>query len=175
MLSLTLLLCCCLTGAANAAQVESYARKGFTLVFESQDSALNPAVKERFINTFFEVYPKLVKTYNTNSRRKVQFVVDTGYKGVAATSNGRVVFGAKYIKAKPGDIDVITHEVMHIVQDYGRSVGPGWLTEGIADYVRYNSGWTIVVQAGVYLIINLLKVITTVTALQRGFLSGLKR
>ena len=29
---------------------------------------------------------------------------------------------------------------MHIVQDYGESVGPGWLTEGIADYARYKFG-----------------------------------
>ncbi len=29
---------------------------------------------------------------------------------------------------------------MHIVQDYGDGAGPGWLTEGIADYVRYDYG-----------------------------------
>jgi hypothetical protein len=30
--------------------------------------------------------------------------------------------------------------VMHIVQDYGDNVGPGWLTEGIADYARNKFG-----------------------------------
>jgi hypothetical protein len=40
----------------------------------------------------------------------------------------------------PTDIDVVTHEVMHIVQEYGYSAGPVWLTEGIADYVRYKFG-----------------------------------
>jgi len=29
---------------------------------------------------------------------------------------------------------------MHIVQDYGQSTGPGWLTEGIADYARNKFG-----------------------------------
>jgi hypothetical protein len=29
---------------------------------------------------------------------------------------------------------------MHVVQNYGRSGGPGWLTEGIADYARYKFG-----------------------------------
>jgi hypothetical protein len=29
---------------------------------------------------------------------------------------------------------------MHIVQGYGYSAGPVWLTEGIADYVRYKYG-----------------------------------
>jgi hypothetical protein len=40
----------------------------------------------------------------------------------------------------PEDIDVVTHEVMHIVQAYGDNHVPGWLTEGIADYVRYKYG-----------------------------------
>jgi len=42
--------------------------------------------------------------------------------------------------AHPKDIDVVTHEVMHIVQEYGYSAGPVWLTEGIADYARAKFG-----------------------------------
>lgn len=68
------------------------------------------------------------------------FFIDTAYKGVAATSNDRVVFSSAYMAKHPQDVDVVTHEVMHIVQDYGNSVGPGWLTEGIADYARYKFG-----------------------------------
>lgn len=40
----------------------------------------------------------------------------------------------------PEDIDVVTHEVMHIVQSYPSRSGPGWLVEGIADYVRDKYG-----------------------------------
>jgi hypothetical protein len=43
------------------------------------------------------------------------------------------------MKTYPEDIDVVTHEVMHIVQSYS-NYDPGWLTEGIADYVRYVYG-----------------------------------
>ncbi|MCY1520734.1 Peptidase of plants and bacteria [compost metagenome] len=115
-------------------------KKGYTLTFESNDPGLNPALKQRMIATFFEVYPRLAKTYNRKTLRTVKFRVDTAYKGVAATSNGSVVFAAHWLKTRPEDIDVVTHEVMHIVQNYGQSVGPGWLTEGIADYVRYRFG-----------------------------------
>ncbi|MEO8112703.1 MAG: basic secretory protein-like protein, partial [Ginsengibacter sp.] len=38
------------------------------------------------------------------------------------------------------DLDVVTHEVMHIVQSYPGGAGPGWITEGIADYVRNKMG-----------------------------------
>lgn len=125
---------------APAQAQETIKKKGYTLTFESNYSALNPQLKQRMINTFFEVYPKLAKTYNPATLKNVTFFVDTAYKGVAATSNGRVVFSSAWLAKKPEDIDVVTHEVMHIVQNYGQSVGPGWLTEGIADYVRYRHG-----------------------------------
>ena len=124
--------------SSNAQEVIK--KKGYTLTFESNYAALVPALKKRMIETFFEVYPKLSKEYNKNTLKEVKFLVDTAYKGVAATSNGRVVYSSIWMDKHPEDIDVVTHEVMHIVQDYGRSVGPGWLTEGIADYARFKFG-----------------------------------
>jgi len=115
-------------------------KKGYELTFESNYAALDPALKQRLISTFFEVYPKLAQAYNPKTLKKVSFLVDTAYKGVAATSNGQVVYSSIWMDKHPEDIDVVTHEVMHIVQDYGNSVGPGWLTEGIADYARYKFG-----------------------------------
>ena len=67
-------------------------------------------------------------------------MVDTAYENVAATGAGRVVVSFLWMQKHPEDIDVVTHEVMHIVQNYDHSTGPGWLTEGIADYVRYKYG-----------------------------------
>jgi len=124
----------------NASSQDVIKKKRYTLTFESNYAELNPAVKQRLIETFFKVYPKLVKEYNKHASREVKFMVDTAYKGVAATSGGRVVFSSLWMIKHPEDIDVVTHEVMHIVQNYGRSTGPGWLTEGIADYARYKYG-----------------------------------
>ena len=115
-------------------------RKGYTLTFESNFKELDPKLRKRLIETFFVVYPKLEKEYNPKTLKSVKFFVDTAYKGVAATSNGVVTYSSIWMIKHPEDIDVVTHEVMHIVQDYGRSVGPGWLTEGIADYARYKFG-----------------------------------
>ncbi len=112
-------------------------QKGYTLVFLNKDSALNPTVKQKLIETFFIVYPREAQLYNPKTSATVIFFVDPAYKGVAATSDGIVRFNPSWFHRNPEDIDVVTHEVMHIVQDYGQSTGPGWLTEGIADYVRY--------------------------------------
>lgn len=124
----------------QAAEPEIFVRNGYTLVFYSNAPDFNAELKNRMVNTFFKVYPELAKTYNSQTLVKVTFSIDTAYKGVAATGGGKVVYNPDWFKKHPGDIDVVTHEVMHIVQNYGNGAGPGWLTEGIADYVRFKFG-----------------------------------
>lgn len=115
-------------------------KKGLTLTFINEDKTFSPALKTRMVETFFHVYPQLKKEYNENTNKEVTFVIDTAYKGVAATGGDRVSFSPEWFKKHPEDIDVVTHEIMHIVQAYGDGGGPWWVTEGIADYVRYKFG-----------------------------------
>jgi Peptidase of plants and bacteria len=57
-------------------------------------------------------------------------------KGVAATSKNVIRISAEWVTKKaPNDYGMVIHELTHIVQDY-RGKGEGWLTEGIADYIR---------------------------------------
>lgn len=137
---LSVLIALVFTESSHAQSSEVFNKKGYKLTFENQDATFSKELKDKLVETFYEVYPKLAKAYNKKTSKNVTFVIDTAYDGVAATDNGRVVFSSKYMTKHPHDIDVVTHEVMHIVQDYGQSNGPGWLTEGIADYARYKFG-----------------------------------
>lgn len=129
------------TGAQTSTELRTIKKGKFTLNFTCKSADFSEEINQKLINTFFEVYPTLVKTYNKKSPKVVTFVIDPEYDGVAATSNDEVVFSVKYMSSHPNDIDVVTHEVMHIVQAYGEQSGmPGWVTEGIADYVRYAYG-----------------------------------
>jgi hypothetical protein len=119
---------------------DSLTKKGFTLIFLVQDSAFNPVTQQKFIDAFFTVYPQEVKRFNKAALKKIVFIIDPSYDGVAAASNGIIRCNPGWMKAHPEDIDVITHEAMHIVQDYHSGNTPGWLTEGIADYVRHKYG-----------------------------------
>ena len=119
---------------------DTISKKGFTLFFINKDSTFDKQVQEAMINTFFTVYPKEVKTYNPKSLKKVTIIIDPEYKGVAATAGGIVRVNPEWMHKHPNDIDVVTHEVMHIVQSYPDGAGPGWITEGIADYVRNEFG-----------------------------------
>lgn len=112
----------------------------YTLHFDNNDPGFSNDTKKKLVETFFIVYPKMVKEFNPASAKTIYFVVDTAYNGVAATSGARVVYNPVWFKKNPNDIDVVTHEVMHIVQNYGYTNGPWWITEGIADYVRYKYG-----------------------------------
>ena len=141
MKKILLAVCLCFAfGILNAQEKEIFKEKGYTLIFTNNDASFDPALKKRMIETFFKVYPKLAKDFNKNTDKEVTFSIDTAYKGVAATGGGKIVYNPDWFRKKPGDIDVVTHEVMHVVQNYGNGGGPGWLTEGIADYVRYKYG-----------------------------------
>ena len=119
---------------------DSLTRSGYTLVFISKDSALAPTTKQRMIEAFYQVYPQEARRFNPRTLRKVTFCVDPAYEGVAATGNGLVDYNPKWLREHPEDLDVVTHEAMHIVQAYPDDSAPGWLTEGIADYARYTYG-----------------------------------
>jgi hypothetical protein len=75
-------------------------------------------------------------------------IADPG-SGVAFTNpgNSQITFSAGYIaglanrtpEAQQYEIEgVIAHESVHVYQVFG---GPTWLTEGIADAIRYRTGW----------------------------------
>ncbi|QHS59607.1 secretory protein [Chitinophaga agri] len=131
---------CSLPMLTHAQQAETITRKGYTLEYTNKSPDFDTAVGRRLIETFFTVYPQQAARYNRKTAKKVAFIIDPAYDGVAATSGDVVTFNPAWFRSHPGDIDVVTHEAMHIVQAYPAHAGPWWITEGIADYVRYTMG-----------------------------------
>lgn len=61
--------------------------------------------------------------------------------GVAHTQQGRgkgskITVSSRYIKGHPDDYGLVVHELVHVIQNYPGGQ-PGWIVEGIADYVRF--------------------------------------
>jgi hypothetical protein len=67
----------------------------------------------------------------------VTMTLKNNYNGVAATGGGRITGSVKYFKAHPDDVGAMVHETVHVVQRYFGRNNPGWLVEGVADYVRF--------------------------------------
>jgi hypothetical protein len=59
------------------------------------------------------------------------------YKGVAYASGNRIVGSVQFFKDHPDDLGAFVHETVHVVQRYRGRNNPGWLVEGVADWVRF--------------------------------------
>ena len=57
--------------------------------------------------------------------------------GIAYASGGRITGSVAYFREHPDDFGALVHETVHVVQSYRVPDNPGWLVEGIADYVRF--------------------------------------
>jgi hypothetical protein len=60
------------------------------------------------------------------------------YNVPAAAAGGRIMVNAEHVRRNPGDLGMMVHELVHIAQAYpAQKESLGWLTEGIADYIRF--------------------------------------
>jgi hypothetical protein len=68
---------------------------------------------------------------------QITMTLKKDYRGVAATGGSRITGSVKYFTDHPDDIGAMVHETVHVVQRYRTRNNPGWLVEGVADYVRF--------------------------------------
>lgn len=95
-------------------------------------------------------YPKIVELlpsegYEAPGRVSISF--SSSMRGVAATGGTRIRCAARWYRQnlKGEAKGSVVHELVHVVQRYGRvrrgppgaTRPPGWLVEGIADYIRW--------------------------------------
>lgn len=91
-----------------------------------------------------EWYPKIVAMLPSDgytAPRRFRITLKP-MDGVAYTAGTRVVANSNWLKTElQGEaIGSLVHECVHVVQQYGHNGGndnPGWLVEGMADYVRW--------------------------------------
>jgi hypothetical protein len=95
-------------------------------------------------------YPKLVQMLPSEgyeAPRRVTVTFSADMRGVAATGGRGVRCAAAWFRRQlQGEAKgAVVHELVHVVQQYGRARRtnpnptrtPGWLVEGIADYIRW--------------------------------------
>lgn len=85
-----------------------------------------------------EWLPKIVEMLPSDgftAPKQVTLHFDPTMKGVAHAVGNKITISASYARQHPDDWGMVVHELTHVVQAYP-SGGPGWLVEGIADYIR---------------------------------------
>ncbi|HEL5056036.1 TPA: Basic Secretory protein, partial [Stenotrophomonas maltophilia] len=96
---------------------------------------------------FYSAYLRERADFHPAAPAEVHIVIDPAYDGVAYVGEkdkaSTITINPGWLVKHPDDIDLVTHEAMHIVQgypSYGDTRVPGWLVEGIADYARDRYG-----------------------------------
>lgn len=122
-------------------------RDGVTLYYQDAAGALAAPVRKRIIDTFYFAYLRERADFHPAAPNEVRIVIDPAYNGVAYVGDkdkaSTITINPGWLVQHPEDIDLVTHEAMHIVQGYpgyGDKRVPGWLVEGIADYARDRYG-----------------------------------
>jgi hypothetical protein len=91
-------------------------------------------------------YPVIVKdlpSENYTAPARVAIAISEDYRGVAGTVGTDIVCGLDWFqKNYNGEgVGAVIHELVHVVQQYRQTPGgtpnPGWLVEGVADYIRW--------------------------------------
>ncbi len=121
------------------------------LTFDNSNGLLDEHLCEMIVDCFNKSYKGICDMFNYGELRETSIVAVPEYDGVAATyaEEAKVIMSTKYYAAHKLDADSLTHEWIHVAQNY-KSFHPGWLTEGLADYGRakfgiYNkeAGWAL--------------------------------
>jgi hypothetical protein len=122
------------TGTATNAQGAVLAR----IVVEAHETPDLADWAKRAGQLCAEWYPKihaLLPSEGFAPPDKVTLRFRADMKGVAAASGNVISFSAGYVRGHTNDWGMVIHELTHVVQFYPPG-GPGWLVEGIADYIR---------------------------------------
>ena len=108
----------------------------------SEMPELKDWIETKLKPTLEEWYPVIVKTlpsdgYTAPQRFTVTFRKDM--RGVAATAGTRVICAGDWFKKNLNGeaAGAVVHELVHVAQQYRSRGNPGWLVEGVADYVRW--------------------------------------
>lgn len=135
---------------ASPAQIVTHTADGkYEITLDvSAAPALQVWATQTMLPVVKEWYPKIVALLpgeNFTAPTSLSITFENPGRGVAATSGTRIVCAAEwFLQNLDGEAKgAVVHELVHVVQQYGQrprdrgEPAPGWLTEGIADYVRW--------------------------------------
>lgn len=90
------------------------------------------------VETWYPTVTSWLATEDFKAPSEIRLVIKKEISAPAYASGGTITINGKWITQHPGDLGMVIHELVHVVQQYPNSRNkPGWLVEGIADYIRW--------------------------------------
>jgi hypothetical protein len=90
------------------------------------------------VHDWYPTVTSLLATEHWRGPRTIKLVVKKTLEVPAYTAGDVMTINGEWITKHPDDFGMVIHELTHVVQSYPESdKTPGWLVEGIADYIRW--------------------------------------
>jgi hypothetical protein len=134
-------------GNKHAPATPPTAARGFQITIDTSEMPeLERWVATKLRPACDEWYPKIADMLASDgftAPRRVKVAFRKDMRGVAATGGTRIACAGQWFRRNlEGEaVGAVVHELVHVVQQYGRARGgrpnPGWLVEGVADYIRW--------------------------------------
>lgn len=87
---------------------------------------------------WFPIVCRFLATDDWTSPKEIKLIFKRELKVPAFASGSTIHISAKWIQDHSDDFGCVIHELTHVIQAYPNSRNkPGWLVEGIADYIRF--------------------------------------
>lgn len=87
---------------------------------------------------WFPLITPLLATDGWSPPKRIRFLFKPDIDAPAYASGSDITISSRWIREHPDDFGVVIHEMTHVIQAYGGpGERPGWLVEGIADYIRW--------------------------------------
>ena len=119
--------------------VRRFAFPGVVGVVEGDDPELKPWAEKaaRECERAYGLINEALRSEGYTPARVIKMSLKEGIDVPAYASGNRITGSVKWFKGHPDDVGAMIHEAAHVVQRYRGRRNPGWLVEGVADYVRF--------------------------------------
>ena len=144
-------LCAALAGLAcgvfaeenSAVESVEIADVGYRFTVDTTEAPdLTAWARTQLIPVLKEWYPRIVgmlPSEGFTAPKTFSIAFEKKYQGVAATAGNRIFCNPAWYRTqlKGEAIGSLVHELVHVAQQYRHGRPPGWLGEGIPDYIRW--------------------------------------
>ena len=93
---------------------------------------------QKLVREWFPQVWRLLATEQTTPPREIKLIFRKSISAPAYAGGNAITVNGEWIRSHPDDLGMMVHELTHLVQAYPSGPNkPGWLVEGIADYIRW--------------------------------------
>ena len=114
-----------------------------TIVLDVSEVADSPQIvkwaedSKTLCEEWFPILCRFLATDDWTRPKEIKLVFKKELQAPGVTSGNTIQVSVKWIEQHPYYFGMVIHELTHVIQAYPNSRNkPGWLVEGIADYIR---------------------------------------